>query len=121
MADDLMDPRATPTLIRDKHLLTALQHIIQERAIYRFGVGLPRNMTGEDTWQTTAVRDFANKVTAMNRQIDCKDEELTSVHAESGLRQRGQPVDKGGIDSQEERAISADYLTEAGVQMCRGG
>ena len=116
VADDVMVPRALPTLLRDEHLLTAIQQIIQERAIDRIVVGLPRNMSGEETWQTTAVRDFAKKLTAMNKPIDFQDEALTSVHAETLLRNSGKQFEKGDIDSLAALTILADYLTEAGVQ-----
>lgn len=69
-------------------------------------VGLPRSLSGEDTPQTTFVRQFANE--HLGRvDITWQDEALTSRKAEEELQARKKPYVKGDID-----ALAASYILE---------
>lgn len=73
-------------------------------------VGLPRNLSGDDTAQTEYVRRFVTGVKDL--QIVFQDEALTSKKAESELNQRGKPFAKGDIDALAATYILEDYLAE---------
>ncbi len=74
-------------------------------------VGLPRNLSGDDTDQTAYVRKFASHLQEIS---DCKvvlqDEALTSKQAEAELDARGQKYSKGDIDALAAVYILEDYL-----------
>ncbi len=74
-------------------------------------VGLPRNMEGEETKQTGAVRDFVDRLKkSLDLQIVFQDESLTSVEAERRLKQRGNDYAKADIDKEAAAIILQDYL-----------
>lgn len=75
-------------------------------------VGLPRNLSGQDTAQTTYVREFVKG--ASDLQIVFQDEALTSKKAEQELSSRGKPFSKGDIDALAATYILQDYLEQNG-------
>lgn len=86
-----------------------LKAIIEKEAIETVVVGLPRNLSGEDTAQTKYCRDFADKLSGYSK-IVFQDEALTSTKAEAELRSRGKPYTKGDIDALAATYILEDYL-----------
>ncbi len=88
-----------------------LQAVLNEYEISTVVVGLPRNLSGEATQQTTAVEAFAKELTErFSVQVAWQDEALTSREAERLLKEGGKPYAKGDIDAQAARLILEDYL-----------
>ncbi len=86
-------------------------------------VGLPRNLSGEDTAQTKAVEAFAEELKAHFDQvsIEWQDEALTSREAERLLKEGGKPYVKGDIDAQAARLILEDYIATHPVSATETG
>lgn len=76
-------------------------------------VGLPRNLSGDDTAQTAYVRSFVQQ--APDIAVVFQDEALTSKKAEAELITRGKPYTRGDIDSLAATYILEDYLLTAGA------
>ena len=77
-----------------------------------FVVGLPRNSRGEETQQSTYVRDFARKLkqTIPAAKIRFQDESLTSVEAENRLARRKRGYQKGDVDAEAAAIILQDFI-----------
>lgn len=111
VADGVAVPRLLPTLQNDASLLDQLRGITEQRHIERIVVGLPRNLSGEETAQTKSVRSFAKKLkTELNLPVDFQDEALTSVGAEQTLKNGGGAYQKSDIDSLAASQILLDYI-----------
>lgn len=94
--------------------LARLQRLMLERDINGFVVGLPRNMSGQETDQTKAVKDFVvRRLGGFELPVHYQDESLTSVHAEQELQQRKKPFAKGDVDALAATYILQDYLETA--------
>jgi putative Holliday junction resolvase len=95
-----------------------LTELINEENIGLVIVGLPRSLEGNDTAQTTYVRDFAKKLTEdTGLEVVFQDEALTSHQAEEELRANGRSYEKSDIDTLAATYILEDYLgTINGVQ-----
>ena len=99
-------------LPNDDTFISALKALIDEYSVTRLVVGLPRNLSGDDTQQTKAVRQFvANLSGQINVPIIWQDEALTSQKAEAELAARGKQYEKGDIDALAACYILDDYLT----------
>ncbi len=99
------------TLLRGDDFWEQLQHILQREAVTHLVVGLPRNLSGVETAQTLATRHFADELrTRFAMPVTLQDEALTSRQAESELRRRGKPYEKGDIDALAATYILEDYL-----------
>lgn len=71
-------------------------------------LGRPRGMDGQETEQTRKVEAFEAALAArLTIPVYWTDEALTSAKAESELRGRGKPYQKGDID-----ALAATYILE---------
>lgn len=104
------------TLVNDADVEAELKQIIAREQITRLVVGLPRNLSGQSTAQTTIAEAFADslgKTTGL--PVILQDEALTSVKAEDELRSRGKPYDKGDVDALAATYILQDYLEAAHV------
>lgn len=101
-------PRPLETLSRNAQFWGQLKQLITDESVDKLVVGLPRNLAGKDTAQTTAVRDF---VATLHQQtplpITLQDEALTSRQAEAELRARRTRYNKEDID-----ALAAVYILE---------
>lgn len=77
-----------------------------------FVIGLPRNSLGEETAQSTYVRNFAHRLarTIKDCKIYFQDESLTSVEAENRLKARKKHYQKGEIDAEAAAIILQDCL-----------
>lgn len=106
--------RPFATLINDEHLMESLGNMLKEEAVTTIVVGLPRNLSGEDTAQTDYVRKFTEQLD--RDMIIFQDEALTSRKAEVELQQRGKPYVKGDID-----ALAATYILEDYLNQTRSG
>lgn len=77
-----------------------------------FVLGLPRSNNGNETAQSTYVRNFA-KVLAQaipGAKVRFQDESLTSVEAEQRLRSRKKAYEKGEIDAEAAAIILQDFI-----------
>lgn len=109
----LMIPRALSTLENNDQMETQLKAIVSSQNISTVVVGLPRNLNGDDTAQTTAVRDIAADLgQKLGVSIHFQDEALTSKNAELLLKKSGQPYNKGDIDSLAACQILSDYIEQ---------
>ena len=108
----LSDPTATiaqplPTIVRragKRPPVAAIIEIIQQNDVDRAVIGLPLNLSGDETEWTTQVREFAAKLSERaGIPVDFLDERLTSVQAERAVRsiglKRSQRVQKERIDA----------------------
>jgi putative Holliday junction resolvase len=108
----LSDPSATiatplPTIVRragKRPPVAAVVEIIQQNDVERAVVGLPLNLSGEETEWTAQVREFGKKVSERaGIPVDFLDERLTSVQAERAVRsiglKRSEREQKGRIDA----------------------
>lgn len=99
------------TIANDKKVFETLQALLKTEKIDTLVVGLPRNLSGDDTAQTAVVRNFVDTLkTHVDVPIEFQDEALTSVKAEDELRARKKPYDKGDIDKLAASYILEDYL-----------
>jgi putative Holliday junction resolvase len=99
------------TLSNDESVWLHLQAIIDENAISKIIIGLPRNMSGEETQQSNVIRDFADDLRKhIALPVQFQDESVTSIAAEEILQKKGKPYDKADIDAQSAVLILDDYL-----------
>lgn len=106
-------PRALTTLDHTETVLNDIKTIVEQESIGTVVVGLPRNLSGEDTEQTKAVRQFAEELgTYLNLPVHLQDEALTSRAAESELQRLGKNYEKSDIDALAATVILGDYIEE---------
>ncbi len=98
------------TLENNDSFWNELQSIIDKESADLIVMGLPRNLSGDDTDQTRYVRDFARNLTTV--PVIFQDEALTSVKAEEELKKRGKAYAKGDIDALSATYILEDYLIQ---------
>lgn len=99
------------TLTVDGTEIIRLQSLMLEHEVTRLIVGLPRNLSGEETKQSQAIRQFVvARLNAFKVPIDFQDESLTSVTAEDYLQKRKKKFTKGDIDAHAASIILQDYL-----------
>jgi putative holliday junction resolvase len=104
-------PHPVITLENDDTLWPALQTIVEVENVIGLVVGFPRGLQGQHTAQTTAIEAFTQQLRQhFALPIHMQDEALTSKHAETELRARGRPYDKGDIDSLAATYILEDWL-----------
>ena len=104
-------PRPFTTLGRGPQFLDQLQKIIAAENVAQLVVGLPRNLSGGETGQTTSVKAFADTLREqLNIPIHFQDEAVTSKQAEAELQARGKPYQAGDIDALAATYILEDYL-----------
>lgn len=77
-----------------------------------FVLGLPRSNEGNETKQTLFVRNFARALTEKvpGAKVRFQDESLTSVEAESRLKERKKKYEKGEIDAEAAAIILQDFV-----------
>ena len=104
-------PSPLTTLENSDQLFGKIQELIDSQNIGTVVIGLPRNLSSQDTKQTLYAREFAER---LGKQCDVRivlqDEALTSRQAESELRSRGHKYSKGDIDALAATYILQDYL-----------
>ena len=89
--------------------IARLAHVYDTRF---FVIGLPRNLSGEETEQSRYTRDFAKKLKKAlpEAKICFQDESLTSVEAEKNLKNRKKGFKKGDIDAEAATLILQDFI-----------
>lgn len=104
-------PEALVTIPNNKDFKRHLETLIKEQGADELVVGLPRNMSGEETAQTRYVRNFI-KGLMIDVPVHFQDETLTSVHAADRLdKVKGQNT-KEDIDAMAAVIILEDYFQE---------
>ncbi len=104
-------PRAVTTLERDDAFWGKLGKLIADESVAVLVVGLPRNLQGNSTAQTTTTREFIDELKHhFTGTIVTQDEALTSHQAEAELNGRGKQYAKGDIDMLAAVYILEDYL-----------
>lgn len=99
------------TLANDKSVFDKIASLCAEHGATALVVGLPRDMSGNDTAQTEFTRQFANQLTeAVSLPINWQDEAATSLKAKDELEARGKPYAKGEVDALAATFILEDYL-----------
>lgn len=101
------------TLPNTDTVAEVIAKLLTDEATIVLVVGLPRNLNGDSTAQTDAVRAFVEKLRpVVDIPIAFQDEALTSRKAEEELISRGKPFAKGDIDALAATYILEDYLQE---------
>jgi putative holliday junction resolvase len=100
------------TLEVSDHTIDDIQKLAADQEASLIVIGLPRNLSSQDTDQTRYVRTFADKLQAAGVQTVWQDEALTSQKAEQELQNRGKPYAKGDIDALAATYILEDYLRD---------
>ena len=113
-------PVALKTLSRaEADFWQQLLNLIQEHDVGQLVIGLPRGLDGQETAQTGLVRAFGQELaTHTTLPIEWQDEALTSVKAETTLKNSAKPYNKADIDALAACYILEDYLNSrpVGVQ-----
>lgn len=94
-------------------LLNQLFEISEENKVNKIVVGIPYNMKGDDTKQTTKVRDFVSILEdKIGYKVDLIDERLTSSEAEKFMHQMNIKTgfNKDRIDKIAASIILQEYL-----------
>jgi putative Holliday junction resolvase len=97
------------TLLNDEKIVEQISDLVAAEKAEAVVVGLPRNSKGEETAQSTYVKDFVAKLN-LTVPIYLQDESLTSVLAEEHLKSSKKQYAKGDIDSGAAIIILNDYL-----------
>lgn len=104
-------PRPVTTIIRTPAVFEQLAILLKEQQAESVVIGLPRNLSGEDTPQTSVVRTFgAQLASKIDIPVYWTDEALTSQQAETELKARHRTYDKKEIDSLAACYILNDFL-----------
>lgn len=90
--------------------LQRLREIMAEAEPSALIIGYPRNQQGEPTAQTRAIEEFATKLDTLHVPIVFQDESLTSVLAETYLKQHQKTYTKADIDAHAAAIILGDYM-----------
>lgn len=94
--------------------VAAVQALAEEEGAARIVVGLPSNMRGGDSPQTTKVRAFAGALERAGLTVVFEDERLTTRLASQGLISSGirkkQRQEKGRLDERAAVLILESYL-----------
>ncbi|MBA8816115.1 putative Holliday junction resolvase [Microbacterium halimionae] len=82
---------ATPveTVPRDDNAIRRVLELSNELEVLEIVVGLPLNLSGNDTASTADAREFAAGLALGNRPVRLSDERLSTVSAHAALRQSG--------------------------------
>lgn len=112
-------PRPLLTLDNDAAVWEKLLTLVEDNGAEALVVGLPRSLDGNDTDQTRQTRTFMAELrTNLGLPVHEQDEAATSLKAETELKSRGKPYEKGDIDALAATYILDDYLqgeTESGA------
>jgi len=99
------------TLTNDDQLIANIKKLIEDNSVGTLVVGLPRNLSGEDTEQTVKVRDFIDQLKdQLEVRIVTQDEALSSVRAEEELGSHGKIFAKADVDKLAACLILEDYI-----------
>lgn len=85
-------------VIPRENAVQALKKIVEKEKIKTMVLGLPRNLSGEETAQTKTIRAFASKLKGeLNQTLVLVDESLSTVRAQEMAQEYGrnpkEPID----------------------------
>ena len=104
-------PSPLTTITNDAAVWDKIGELAREYDTETLVVGLPRNLSGQDTPQTEYTREFIKQLSEhVSIPIKTQDEALTSVKAEEELSARRTKFDKSEIDSLAAVYILEDYI-----------
>ena len=108
----IASPYRTLNYVSEKDLVAQLETIVSENDIKILVLGLPINMKGEDTVQTTKVRNFKDILSTLRISIVYEDERLSSVSAINSLMLQNVKTghNKPEIDKTAAAIILQQYL-----------
>jgi putative holliday junction resolvase len=102
-------PQRLDTLKNDSNFIPQVKKQIDEFSIDAVVVGLPRNLSGEETKQSQYVRKFVeSNIAALGLPVYYQDETLSSRAAEERLK--GDIYKKTDIDAEAAVIILEDYI-----------
>lgn len=104
-------PEPLVTLPNDNEFPGKLKELIGEHDVSEIVVGLPRNMSGEETAQTKYTREFVRGL-KLPQTVHFQDETLTSIQAAKILESKKDKYGKEDIDALAATLILEDYLKE---------
>jgi len=98
-------------------LQDAVRELVETEQAQALVVGLPRNLSSEDTAQTAFVRQqIDSHLKELGLPLYIVDEALTSEKAEAELKARKKPYAKGDVDMLAACYILEDALLHGGGQ-----
>jgi putative Holliday junction resolvase len=104
-------PSPVTTLPNDQDFLVELNKLIAENQINELVVGLPKSLEGNDTDQTIWLREFyENLKTKLDIPIHLENEALSSVRAETELKNIGRVYSKEDVDALAACFILDDFI-----------
>ena len=106
----IASPYKTLTFKDKLDLLDQLRLIIVEFKVKTIVLGLPLNMSGEDSAQTKKVREFKSVLSIFNLPIKLEDERLSSVSAKKSLIM--QDIKTGHNQSEIDKRAAAIILQQ---------
>ena len=111
LADDAIKIAvAYDTIAVDGTEVQQIADLLRRESIDVLVIGYPRNQSGEATKQTEYVERFAAKLASYGAPIVYQDESVTSVQAETILKNQKQPYQKADIDALAASLILQDYM-----------
>ena len=100
------------TLATQDNLTDAVKKLVREHDVRTVVVGLPRNLQGQSTAQTTFSESIAAKIEEVTGlPIHFMDEAGTSQKAEAELKARKKPYEKQDIDMLAATYILEDFMS----------
>ena len=106
----IASPYKTLNFKNEQDLLDQLRIIIEDFKVEAIVLGLPLNMSGEDSTQTKKVRQFKSALSIFNLPIKLEDERLSSVSAKKSLIM--QDIKTGHNKSEIDRTAAAIILQQ---------
>jgi putative Holliday junction resolvase len=114
---DALFPSPLTTLQNPESFVDDIVRLVAEEKAAALIVGLPRGLSGQETNQTTTVRDFVSRLQPeLTIPVYWRDEAVTSEKAEAELRSRGKPYAKADIDALAAVYILEDYIKDNPVK-----
>lgn len=109
---DALFPHPLVTLVQPDEFIKAIVGLSLSEKAAALVIGLPRGLNGQETAQTADVREFGRQLERELRiPVYWSDEAVTSVKAETELRSRGKPFNKGDVDALAAVFILEDFIT----------
>jgi len=102
-------PEPLAVLANNSSFSANLSKVVQEYSIDSIVVGLPRSLSGEETDQSKYVRDFV-ATNLSQYQFVWQDETLSTVNAQSRMKQMGFEKQPAMLDSVAACIILEDYI-----------
>lgn len=105
-------PYTTIDRLKQEDIHAWVKDFIKDNSVITLVVGMPRDIRGIETEQTSKTKDFIRSIEAeIAIPIITQDEAVTSVDAENRLKALGKPYSKSDIDSEAACIILQDYLS----------